>query len=123
MASLTFTPVDRNPDFGRGECQTAFIVNDQTAVIAARGAGHVKSVVVGVAGTLLKLYDTPSGGTADATTQIATISLASANIGHRTLNAAFSKGLTAIVTGTNAEVSIHGQFGKTRASRYHFPVR
>ena len=106
MASLNLGPVNHMPNQALGEYQYAYINLAQTAVIVAAGGGTLHSVIVGVAGTLLKLYDTVSGGTTDATTQIATIDLSSASAnGGWVLDVVFSKGLTAIVTGT-AEVTL-----------------
>lgn len=118
MASLTIGPVNQMPNEALGEYQYAYIFQAQTAVIVAAGAGVLHSVLCGVAGTLLKLYDTVSGGTADATTQIATIDLASASAnGGWVLDVAFSKGLTAIVTGANAEVTLAFRGTATTSAR------
>lgn len=107
MASLTIGPTGFLPNQALNEYQYAYIFQAQTAVVVAAGAGVLHSVIVGVNGTLLKLYDTPSGGTADATTQIATIDLsAAATLPAFLLDIAFSKGLTAVVTGANAELTL-----------------
>jgi len=100
MASLHIGPVDLMPNQALGEYQYAYINLAQTAVIVTAGAGVLHAVLVGVAGTLLKLYDVASGGTTDATTQIATIDAsAPTTAGPFLLDVAFGKGLTAILTG------------------------
>lgn len=104
MASSHIGPVRRNPDHGNGEHQYAYITGADTYNLVAAGGGCVHTVVVGVVGTFLKLYDTPAGGTTDATTQIATISLAALGA-YPNIDAEFSKGLVAIVTGA-AELTI-----------------
>jgi hypothetical protein len=104
MASLTLGPVGLTPQQHLHEYQYAYIFQAQTAVIVAAGCGVLHAIVVGVAGTLLKLYDTPSGGTADATTQIATVDLAA--VSYLVLDIAFSRGLTAVVTGGSAEITL-----------------
>ncbi len=103
MASLTIGPTGRTPTQALNEFQYAYIYLAQTAVIVPAGHGTLHAIVVGVAGTDLKLYDTPSGGTADATTQIATVSLAA--VSYLLLDIAFTKGLTAVVAGA-AEVTL-----------------
>lgn len=98
MATLVFGPQDRWPDVARGEWQWARINGAQTAVLVQHGGGMVHTVVNGAAGTLIKLYDTPEGGTTDDTMEIATLGL-EATRETATLDVSFSKGLTAIVTG------------------------
>lgn len=105
MATLLIGPTGRNPDRSRQEHQYAKINEEQTAVLVANGGGQVVGVVVGVAGTLAKFYDTPSGGTTDDTTEIMTLSLAAVG----DIDApefAFSKGLTVVVTGAAAELTV-----------------
>lgn len=103
--SINIGPVGRNPDRARGEHQYAYMKGADTYVIVDAGGGQVEALLVGVAGTLLKLYDTPEGGTADATTQIATYDLSTVG-GPFPLRVAFSKGLTAVVTGASAELTL-----------------
>jgi len=67
-------PQDLSPNQALGEFQYAYLSGAATYALVT-GSGTVHTVVVGVNGTLLKLYDTPAGGTTDATTQIATIDL------------------------------------------------
>lgn len=124
MATATFTPFDHEPDHIRGGTQTVHCIGAQTVVLAARGQGHVHGVIVGVVGTLLKLYDTPAGGITDYTTQIATVDISVAVGWDVHLESAFGRGCTAIITGGAAtEVTITGRFGKAQKSQYHYPVR
>lgn len=107
MASLTIGPTGRIPQQALNEFQYGYIFQAQTAVLVAAGQGTLHTVVVGVNGTLAKFYDTPSGGTTDATTQIATLDLsAAATLPTFILDVAFSKGLTVVVTGSNAELTV-----------------
>lgn len=107
MASLNIGPTGRNPDRARGEHQYAHIIGDQTAVLVGGGGGQLHSILTGVVGTLAKFYDTASGGTTDATTQLCTVSLGALTSGPYILDVAFSKGLTCIVTGgASTEVTI-----------------
>lgn len=117
MASLNIGPVNFLPNQALHEYQYAYVNLAQTAVIVAAGAGVVHSVVIGVAGTLLKLYDTPSGGTADGTTQIATIDASAPTTNDPALlDVAFSKGLTAILTGAG-ELTISFRGAATVSAR------
>lgn len=117
MATLVFGPQDRFPDVARQEWQWARINGAQTAVLVPRGGGMVHTVVNGVAGTLIKLYDTFEGGVTDDTTEIATLGL-EATRETATLDVAFSRGLTAIVTGAgDCTVSF---IGRQTVSRLHF---
>jgi len=111
MASLVIGPTGRYPDIARGENQYARILGAQTAVLVSKGGGLVHTVAVGVAGTLLKFYDVAAGGTADDTTEIATVVLANADRETVILDVDFSQGLTAVVTGdasTDLVVSFRG---------------
>lgn len=113
-------PADLTPDQALGEFQYAYLSGAATYALVT-GAGVVHTVLVGVVGTLLKLYDVAAGGTTDATTQIATIDLSSATAnGGFLLDVAFSKGLTAIVTGS-AELMISFR-GTTTSSARTFGV-
>jgi hypothetical protein len=124
MASLTIGPEDRNPDYARGEKKVAHIIGDQTAVLSARGGGHIHAIVVGVTGTLAKFYDIAAGVTPAAANQMCTVSLAAVTVGPMILDAAFSKGCTVVVTGgAGTELTVSGQFGATSKSQYHYPVR
>lgn len=109
MASLLIGPTGRNPHYALGEHQYAHIIGAQTAVLVAHGNGFVHNITCGVKGTLVKFYDTPTGGTTDATTLVATfdISTTTPTLETGTLDEAFSKGITVIVTGdTTTEVNI-----------------
>lgn len=121
--TANYGPVGRNPDYGQGEHNFVKMKGDGTEVIAARGSGSVHAVVIGVAGTLLKLFDTVSGGTVDDTTEIATINLsAPATEGGVIVDATFNQGLTAIVTGAASELTITGKWGRTtRTIHREFP--
>ena len=104
--SLLIGPKNALPHYAHGQHNYAQLIDAQTGVVVARGAGVVHSVTVGVVGTLLKLYDVATGGTTDATTQIANVSLAALTSQPTILNVMFTQGLTAIVTGANAELTI-----------------
>ena len=116
MASLLLGPTGRTPDYSANDHQYANIKLAQTAVLVSRGGGHLHTVIVGVVGTLAKFYDVASGGTTDATTEIATISLAALTHGTFLLDVAFSQGLTCIVTGT-AEIFVSFQGSQTTNPR------
>lgn len=100
MASLHIGPTDRTLYPANNEYQYAEIELAQTAVLVAAGGGRLHSVEIGVVGTLAQFYDTPAGGTADATTRIATVPLDALTNQPFILDVAFGKGLTVIVTGT-----------------------
>lgn len=102
--TATYGPTDRHPDFARNEYQYGRLESEGTEVIVPNGGGRVHTVAVGVAGTLLILHDVESGGATSDATEIATVSLAAA--GNVTLDVAFSKGLTAIVTGAASDITI-----------------
>lgn len=107
ITSTLFGPKDYNPHFGRGEFQYARIVGDGTVVVVASGAGSIHSIMVGVAGTLAKFYDTASGGTTDDTTEIITVNTSAPTTAPYTLpDVAFSKGLTVITTGGSGDITI-----------------
>lgn len=111
MASLVIGPTGRNPDYAHGENQYAEIIGAQTAVLVSAGGGFLHTVTVGVTGTLITFYDVKAGGTTDATTQIAVLTLTDVTRETATLDVAFSQGLTAIVTGgatTAVNVSFRG---------------
>lgn len=109
-------PADLAPAAGLGVFQYAYLSGAATYALVT-GAGVVHSIVCGVNGTLLKLYDVAAGGTTDATTQIATIDLSAvATMPCFVLDVAFSKGLTAIVTGA-AELTISFRGTATSSAR------
>lgn len=113
-ASVNYGPNNRNADYARGEYNFVKTKGPGTEVISERGGGMVHAVVVGVAGTLLKLHDAPTGGVLDDTTLIATIDLAApTTMPAPILDAAFNDGLTAVITGANAELTITGRWGRT----------
>lgn len=101
--TVHYGPQDRNPDFFRGDMQYAKFVasggSGGTEVMVAAGGGVLNSVEIGVAvaSSTVEFFDTPSGGTADATTSIAKVSMAATADAIRP-RLTFSKGLTAIVT-------------------------
>lgn len=103
--SLVIGPTGHNPSVARDEYQYAAIKDAQTAVLVAAGAGLLRSVMVGAAGTRAKFYDVASGGTADATTEIANVPTATAGQVTK-LDIAFSKGLTCVTTGTGTEITV-----------------
>jgi hypothetical protein len=111
-------PADLTPNQALGEFQYAYLSGAATYALVT-GSGTVHTVVVGVAGTLLKLYDVAAGGTTDSTTQIATIDLAgpATGGGMYVLDVAFSKGLTAIVTGSSAELMLSFRGTTTTSAR------
>jgi len=114
MATLLIGPKGRNPDRARGEHQYAKINEAQTAVLVGAGGGQVVGVVVGVAGTLAKFYDVAAGGVTDDTTEIMTLSLAT--VGDYDAPAfAFSAGLTVVVTGSAAELTVFFDYGGNAA--------
>lgn len=117
MASLVIGPTNRNPDYFNGEYQYADIIDAQTAVLVSAGGGVVHTVEIGVVGTLAVFYDTPSGGTTDATTQIAKVSLAALSSQPIILDVAFSKGLTVVVTGASTELTVSFRGAQTVSSR------
>ena len=117
MATLLIGPTGQNPHYAMGENQYARLTGAQTAVLVAHGAGNVHTVVVGVAGTLLKLYDVATGGTTDDTTEIATVDISQATRETLTLDVAFSKGLTAIVTGASADLTVSFRQAQTVSPR------
>lgn len=100
-----YGPTNRNPDYWRGEFQYLHLIGDGTEVMVPAGGGFLGDVDVGVAGTLAKFYDTPSGGTTDGTTQIATVDTSVTGFRAR-LRVAFSRGLTVITTGSNGDLTI-----------------
>lgn len=105
ITSTLFGPKDYNPHFARDEFQYCRIVGDGTVVLVATGAGSLKTVDVGVAGTLAKFYDVASGGVTDATTEIATVD--TSITGYRAnVPVAFAKGLTCVTTGGNTDITI-----------------
>lgn len=111
MASLVIGPTNRNPDYARGENQYARILGAQTAVLVPQGGGMIASIMVGIAGTTAKFYDTPAGGTTDDTTQILTVDIDTPTVDSELPKVAFSKGLTVIVAGgatTDMTVSFRG---------------
>lgn len=118
MASLVFGPQDRFPDVARGEWQWARISLAQTAVLVPHGGGMVHTVVCGVAGTLAKFYDVAEGGTLDDTTEIVTVDISTATRETNTLDLAFSRGLTVVVTGA-ADMTVTF-LGRQTVSRLHF---
>ena len=99
MASLLIGPMGRTPDYANNEHYYAHIIDAQTAVLVAAGGGMVHTVSVGVIGTLAVFYDVAAGGATDATTRIATVSLAALTSQPTILDVAFSAGLTVVVTG------------------------
>lgn len=102
-----YGPEDRNPDFYRGEWQYAKLEGNGTEVMVPRGMGLLGNVDIGVAagGATAKFFDTPSGGTTDDTTEIATVDLGTT--GYRQgIKVAFSNGLTCIVSGGAAEFTV-----------------
>lgn len=115
MASLLIGPKGRNPDYARNEHQYANITGAQTAVLVAHGGGMVHTVQIGVVGTLAIFYDTPEGGTTDATTEIMRLSLATLG-DYDNLDFAFSQGLTVIVTG-GAELTVMFRGAQTVSPR------
>jgi hypothetical protein len=117
MASLTIGPVDRNPDIARGEHSYAHLIGAQTAVLSS-GSGFVHTVVVGAIGTLAAFYDTPPGGTTDASTLVCMVSLAALTVGPLILDVAFGKGITVVVTGgAGADLTISFDGPQTVSSR------
>jgi len=119
MATPLFGPTDRNPDYARNEHQYVRISGAQTVVVVASGGGMVHGVTVGVAGTLLKLYDVATGGTTDDTTEIATLVLTTIDAGAFVqLDVAFSKGLTAIVTGA-ADLTVYFRGVLIKSGRFY----
>lgn len=105
ITTAVYGPTHRNPDVTLGEWQNLHLIGDGTEAMVAAGGGVLGPVDVGVAGTLAKFYDTPSGGTTDTTTQIATVDTAAA--GRRfTGPIVFRRGLTVITTGANGDLSI-----------------
>lgn len=106
MASLHIGPTDRNPHVARNEYQYAFIKLAQTAVLVAAGGGTLHTITIGVVGTLAKFFDTPSGGTADDTTEIATVDISAVQNEPIIIDIAFAKGLTCVVTGAAAEITV-----------------
>lgn len=105
-ATLVTGPTDRLPELKNGEKQWARILGAGTVVVVAKGGGLLGDVNDGVAGTLAKFYDTPSGGTADDTTLIATVDISST--GYReSLSVLFERGLTVVVTGASADISFN----------------
>lgn len=102
-----YGPEDRNPDFYRGEWQYADLSGNGTEVMVSAGMGLLGNVEVGVAASsqTAKFYDTPSGGTTDATTLIATVDLGTT--GYRQgIHVAFSNGLTCIISGGSGEITV-----------------
>jgi hypothetical protein len=117
-ASLLIGPKDYLPHVAHDEYQYANIIEAQTAVLVAAGSGVVHSVTIGVvAAGLLKLYDVASGGTTDATTEIATLSVAALTSGPFILDVAFSKGLTGVLTGATAQVTVYFWGAPLQSSR------
>lgn len=106
MASLLIGPKGRNPDRANGEFQYADIIDAQTAVLVSKGGGVIHTVEIGVVGTLAIFYDVKEGGTTDATTQIAKVSLAALTSQPIILDVAFSQGLTVVVTGSSTELTV-----------------
>ena len=104
MASELYGPTDRLPNYDNGEWQWCKSVGAQTITPVPAGGGVLHSVLCGVAGTLVKFYDVAAGGTTDATTEIATVSLT--ELDEHLIDAIFSRGLTAIITGAAAEITI-----------------
>lgn len=115
--TLNIGPVGRNPDRARGEHQYAFMKGADTYVLVSKGGGQLHTLIVGVAGSLAKFYDTPSDGTTDETTQIATVSLAAVTATPLILDVAFSKGLTCVVTGASAELTVSFDGAQTTSPR------
>lgn len=122
MASLVIGPVDRYPDYARGENQYARILGAQTAVLVAHGGGMVHTLTCGVSGTLAKFYDTPTGGTTDDTNEIATVTLTNADRETVLLDVDFGRGLTVVVTGdANTDITISFRSASIVSER-HFGV-
>lgn len=111
-----YFPLNRNPDRTLGETQSLRLVGDGTEVMVAAGGGTLDSVDVAVAGTLAQFFDTPSGGTADATTLIA--NMATSVTGRRfTGPIVFTRGLTVITTGAASDMTIRFNGRPTVSSR------
>jgi len=122
--TVNYGPNGRNANYAQGEFNFCKITGPGTEVMAARGSGLVHAVVVGVAGTLLKLYDVASGGTLNDAACIAVIDLSAPTTDPAPiLDAAFNDGLTAVVTGAaTVELTITGVWGRTtRVIRREFP--
>lgn len=110
-------PTGRYPDYARGENNYARMLGADTYVLVAKGGGLIHTVVCGVAGTLVKFYDTPSGGTTDDTTEIATLDIGAAGLETAILDIDFSQGLTAVVTGASADVIVTFRGAQTVSPR------
>jgi len=97
--SCVVGPKGRNPEATLGEYQYAHIIDAGTTAIVDKGGGQLHTVNIGVVGTLAMFYDVAAGGTTDATTEIACVSIASLANQTIAIDIAFSKGLTVITSG------------------------
>lgn len=114
-------PTGRNPERALGEFQYAKLDGAATYVIVDKGGGTLHTVSIGVTGTLAIFYDTPSGGTTDDTTEIATVSLAALSSQPIILDVDFSQGLTCVVTGA-AELTVSFNGAETTNPRTFPPA-
>jgi len=106
-----FGPTDHLPQVGMKEFQWLHTVGDGTQVIVPAGDGVLHALHVGVVGTLAIYYDTPSGGTADTTTEIARV--ATTAIGRQFEgDICFARGLTCVITGGASDLT-HQFDGRT----------
>lgn len=117
ISSAVFGPTDRNPDYTKGEWQWLRLVGDGTQVIVPAGMGVVARVVLNVAGTRAQFFDTPSGGTTDATTMIVNLPVNTLAVGEFDINAVFARGLTVITTGAATDITVLFSGRQTTSSR------
>lgn len=116
MATLLIGPTNRGAYPNNDEYNYARINAAQTAVLVAAGAGKVHSITVGVVGTLLRLFDVASGGTADDTTEMARFDVSVLTSQPMILDVVFTQGLTAILTGAG-DVTVYFAGAKVASTR------
>lgn len=117
---ISIRPIDRNPD--AGESRSAYCEGEGTAQVQY-GAGTLMSITVGVAGTLLTLYDAVEGDSLNDDNTIMVIPTADVTEPSKFHGPpiAFGRGLLAVTTGAGTALTIGFRGGQTTSTRRYYP--
>lgn len=120
--TITIRPIDRNPDRGYQETRVALLVGDGTDQIC-NGGGNLASITVGVAGTLLTLYDAVAADSLSDTNTILIVPTADLTDPSKFHGPpiAFARGLRATTTGGSGKIAVGFVGAATIATKRTYP--
>lgn len=120
--TITIRPIDRNPDRGLQETRVALLVGDGTEQICT-GSGNVASVTVGVAGTLLTLYDAAAADSLSDANTLLIVATADVTDPKKFSGPpiAFARGLRATTTGASGKIAVGFTGAATIATKRYYP--